>query len=83
MNEATKTNGGKKVNEEKIIGRFEYLSKLIHKYAHRWGAEPSNRLCGWVDEYNNLRSEHRFGAFRKYCERHGFDESHNGHDSLA
>jgi len=69
-------------NEEKIIRRFDYLGKLISKYAHRWGVEPSNRLCGWVDEYNNLRSEN-IDAFNKYCERFGLDKSHKGHDCLA
>ena len=76
MNEATNPK-----NEEKIINRFIYLSNIIGKYAHRWKYQ-SPRLRGWVNEYNNLRSDH-FDIFEKYCERLGYCKDHDGYDSLA
>jgi hypothetical protein len=66
---------------EKIIRRFDYLRKMITKYAHRWEYE-SPRLYGWVDEYNILRSEN-IDIFNRYCERFGLCKEHNGYDGLA
>jgi hypothetical protein len=68
--------------DKKVIARFEYLATMIAKYSHRWGENPSQRLAGWVDEYNVLRYEHR-AEFNAYCELHGYAKDHNGHDVLA
>jgi hypothetical protein len=67
---------------EKSIKRLEYLSKMIGKYAHRWMEYPSDRLSGWVSEYNDIREEQP-EAFARYCEAHGFSKDHNGYDCLA
>jgi hypothetical protein len=66
----------------KAIKRLEYLGKMIGKYQHRWSENPSDRLAGWVDEYNDIRDEQP-EAFAQYCEAHGFSKEHDGYDALA
>jgi hypothetical protein len=69
-------------NMEKIIKRLEYLSTMLNKYQHRWNDEPSDRMFGWVDEYNGIKADHR-EAFVAYCEKHGWVTSHDAYDCLA
>lgn len=71
-----------------IIRRLDDLGVLIGKYAHRWyigrDAEPSDRMYGWVDEYNKLRSELRErNEWNRYCDVRDFARGHDGYDLLA
>ena len=69
--------------DEKIIAKFEELSKNISKYAHRWGENPSARMYRWVDTYNDLKQKHRHGAWLTYCKKNGYDPHHDAGDNLA
>ena len=31
---------------------------LVRKYAHRWSANPSHRMYGWVDLVNTYKDSH-------------------------
>jgi hypothetical protein len=64
------------------IARFEYLSNMIGKYAHRWNETTSDRLTGWVYEYNKLRDTH-YEAFCEYCNKNEYSTKHNAYDCLA
>jgi hypothetical protein len=66
----------------KTIARLEYLGKMIAKYSHRWNENPSARLQGWVDEYNNIRSNNR-NLFDAWCDAKGYAKDHNGYDCLT
>jgi len=78
--EAKHTAENAEASAVKVTRRFEYLSRMISKYADLWG--KSDRLSRWVDEYNNLRQNNR-EIFNQYCERHGYCPTHTGYDSLA
>ena len=67
---------------EKKIARLEYLGEKIGRYSHRWSESASNRLVGWVYEYNKIKEDYR-DAFLEYCARKGFDKEHDGYDCLA
>ena len=71
-----------RMTEEQAIARFEYLVKMIGKYAHRWNEAPSRRMEGWVDEYNMLIDAH-YDAFCKYCEKYSYSVKHDAYDCLA
>lgn len=62
--------------------RLPELGSLIQRYAHRWGPNPSQRMLGWVDEYNDLKAAHP-GAFAAYCKGRGICPTHDGYDCLA
>lgn len=66
----------------KTIKRLEYLGKMIGKYQHRWSDNPSPRLYGWVEEYNDIKLFDR-DAFNRYCEANGLSSEHDGYDCLA
>lgn len=66
----------------KTISRLRYLSKMIAKYAHRWGECPSARLTGWVDEYNDIKEEQP-EIFAAYCKEVGAAPEHDAYDCLA
>jgi hypothetical protein len=68
-------------NTQLTIARLEYVGNMIAKYSHRWGENPSRRLQGWVDEYNDIRANNR-QAFTAWCAEHGYAD-HNGYDRLA
>jgi len=70
------------MSNDKAIKRLEYLGGMISKYSHCWGENPSARLSGWVIEYTNLKHANR-EAFNAFCDKHGFDRSHDGYDCLA
>lgn len=61
--------------------RLAELSKYINRYADLWGA--SDRLYGWVDEYNLLRSSLSWEDWQDYCTGVGYDPHHDGYDCLA
>jgi hypothetical protein len=60
--------------------RFAKLSNLIGEYRHLWST--SDRLTGWVYEYDQLITSHP-DAFREYCETSNLSNHHTGHDCLA
>lgn len=68
------------VSAVKVTRRFEYLNRMISKYADLWG--KSDRLYRWVDEYNRLRQDNR-EVFNQYCEKWGYCPTHTAHDTLA
>jgi len=61
---------------------FEYLARMIRKYAHCWGENPSDRLRGWVAQYDEKRQSEP-EVFALYCEYNGLDKTHNAGDLLA
>lgn len=67
---------------EKKIERLKYLAGMIAKYAHRWSENPSDRLYGWIDEYEDIRSN-ECDSFVEYCKRVGADTTHTAYDNLA
>jgi hypothetical protein len=69
------------MSKEKTFKRLADLSLYISKYSDLWG--KSNRLFGWVDEYNNLRSSLSWEDWKEYCARLSYDPSHDGYDNLA
>jgi hypothetical protein len=68
-------------DKERKFRRLADLSLYISKYADLWG--ESNRLYGWVDEYNLLRSSMSWELWQEYCGRMGYDPAHDGYDNLA
>ena len=70
------------MTNNKAIARFEYLASMIGKYAHRWNESTSDRLHGWVHEYNQLRDTH-YEAFCEYCEKKQYSVKHDAYDCLA
>lgn len=66
----------------KAIKEIERVGRLISKYAHRWGEFPSDRLHGWVLQYDNLKADHP-DAFREYCNKTGACPTHDACDCLA
>lgn len=67
---------------EKQIKRLHYLNEMLNKYKHRFGANASARMLGWVYEYDQIRVENSV-AFKEFCKRLGVDEHHNAGDCLA
>lgn len=67
----------------RVIARLEKLNKSINQYAHRWNENPSQRMQGWVDEYNELKQKHKDGAWKAYCDKNKLTTSHNAYDCLA
>lgn len=67
----------------KVVARLEKLNKSINQYAHRWNDNPSQRMQGWVDEYNDLKSAHKDGAWKAYCDKNKMSHGHNAYDCLA
>jgi len=61
---------------------FEYLRRMLRKYAHCWCEYPSDRLAGWVHDYDTGRIESP-EAWDEYCEFNGLDRTHNAGDILA
>lgn len=66
---------------ERKFKRLGELSKYINKYADLWGT--SDRLYGWVDEYNLLRSSMSWEDWQEYCQQMGYDPHHDAYDCLA
>lgn len=66
---------------DKTAARLAMLSFYISKYSNLWGKSP--RLFGWVDEYNQLRSEMSWEQWTEYCNKMGYATNHNGYDNLA
>ncbi len=62
--------------------RLAYLGAMIGKYAHRWDANPSSRLMGWVDEYNAIKRDNPL-TFAQYCVDNGYAQDHTAYDVLA
>jgi hypothetical protein len=58
------------------------LSKLITKYAHRWGDNPPNRLLGWVDQFNEIKQTSKV-AFIEFCKELDICLDSDGYDFLA
>lgn len=67
---------------DKHTRRLQELADLLGKYAHRWNATPSQRMMGWVDEYNGIKADHP-AAWRAYCESTGACTTHHAYDCLA
>ena len=72
----------KSMNQNEYNAEMQRLSGLLTKYAHRWSENASNRMLGWVDSYNDLRSENR-ELFLSYCTEYGLALDHDGYDCLA
>jgi hypothetical protein len=70
------------MTNKQAVARFEYLANMIGKYAHRWSENTSDRLNGWVYEYNQLRDSH-YDAFLQYCEKNQYSTKHDAYDCLA
>ena len=68
---------------DKVVSRLEKLNKGLSQNAHRWSETPSKRMQGWVDEYNELKSKHKDGAWKSYCEKNKLHHGHNAYDCLA
>jgi hypothetical protein len=69
------------MSNKKVIQRFQYLGKMIAKYAHRY--DVSYRVQKWIDEYNDLKNDNFNGAWIEYCSLMNFDKHHDGHDCRA
>jgi hypothetical protein len=67
---------------DKHVKRLEVLSNSLTQYKHRWNENPSKRLSGWVDEYNQIKDDHR-DSFLAFSKKHGYHPSHNAYDILA
>lgn len=65
-----------------VIKKFEYLSKELNQYKHRWGPNPSKRMMKWVDEYELLRKKYP-EAYGEYCRKYGFETNSTAYDCLA
>lgn len=70
----------RKIDKDK--NRLVYLAKMISKYKHCWGENPSNRLTGWVDEFNSIKENSRV-AFTEWSKESGCCIDSTGHDLLA
>ena len=66
---------------DKQFKRLAMLSFYITKYSSLCG--KSSRVFGWVAEYNNLRAGMPWEQWKQYCDKMGYDESHDGYDHLA
>lgn len=75
INEASK-------KEDPAVQRLQYIGSMLNKYKHTWGENPSRRMYGWVDEYNEIKANNR-PAWEAHCKKHGFSLSHNAYDCLA
>lgn len=64
------------------INRLKTLNNLFYRYKHRYDENASNRLLGWIDEYNRIKGMHP-RAFAQYCEEIGADPTHHALDCLA
>ena len=64
------------------VRNFEHLRRMIRKYAHCWGEYPSDRLAGWVSQYDQGRNDFP-DVWEVYCEQEGLDRTHNAGDILA
>ena len=86
LNETEKNKEQEKKNKQNLK-KFDEMKKLadqLYKYAHRWGENPSSRMMGWVDTYNeNKHKMQHDGTWVEYCEWAGFSKSHNGYDCMA
>lgn len=67
---------------EKPLERMATLMALLTRYSHRYGPNASNRMLGWIDEYNNLRYQNP-EAWKAHCVRFNSDPDHNAYDCLA
>lgn len=66
----------------KLIKEWNRLSKLITTYAHRWGENPSARLMGWVNDYDDLKEDNP-NEWKEYCKIKGYTTDVNAGDLLA
>lgn len=71
-------------NFEDYSKEMNRLNGLLRKYKHRWsfddGREPSQRMCGWVDQYNTLA---RSPLFSHWCDFRGKAFPHDAYDVLS
>ena len=67
---------------EKIIARFEYLSGMLAKYADSWGENPSERMCRWFYQFNDLKEDNPV-EWAEYCKQRGLSPNHDASDCLA
>ena len=67
---------------KKQINRLAQIGALLNRYSHCWGENPSSRLAGWVDEYDDIKAGCP-EAFAAYCQQRGLDRSHGGTDCVA
>ena len=66
------------------VQRLEYLGTMLSKYAHRWNPgenrEPSSRMYGWTDEYNDYRGT---PEWKEYCTKNQRSLQHDAYDLFA
>ena len=70
--------------DQSKVKRLNYLRSMIAKYGHRWGEFPSQRLTGWVDEYNEIK-ENFPEEWVAYNKQYGSAAScsHDAYDLMA
>lgn len=69
---------------DKKAARLTYIGKMLYKYSHCWGENPSQRMRNWINEYENLRVELSCeGLWKIYCEHNSLDRGHDAYDFLA
>lgn len=71
-----------KIPKSNKVERLHYLAHALNKNGHRWGETPSRRMMDWVDEYNDIKSEHP-EAWKEHCTKNGYTLGHDAYDCLA
>lgn len=71
-----------KTAHDRKVERLGYLAKALNKNGHRWGENPSQRMMDWVDEYNDIKADHK-EAWKAHCEKNGYTPGHDAYDCLA
>lgn len=77
------------MTKQQTIKRLQHLQGMIVKYAHKWG--QSDRLDGWVCEYNCIRTSlygwestpEQNEIWFEFCESTKSTTGHTGYDCLA
>lgn len=68
--------------QTQVLERLTYLKGMLSKYSHRWGENPSQRMYGWVDEYNDVKVDNSV-VWSFYCRTNGLSPQHDAYDCMA
>ena len=62
------------------VVRLNKLCNMLNQNSHRWGDNPSQRMCNWVDEYNEARGT---AVWDEFCTKYGYTLDHDAYDCMA